>query len=593
MTRFSLLLLLPLLACGEKDSPAPDSGEDPLADDDGDGFPASTDCDDQDAAVYPGADEACDGVDQDCDEAVDEGAPGADTFADADGDGYGAGEAVQACEPAEGYVNNADDCDDSDASVHPGAEETCDGADQDCDGDVDEDPSDGGTWYPDDDGDGYGDMNNPRQACEQPANTLEDGSDCDDDDRSINPEGLEVCNGYDDDCDGLIDDDDDSLDPSSLSSFALDEDGDGYGGDQSVEACEAPSGTASRGGDCDDADASRNPGATELWYDGVDQDCSGGSDYDADRDGYDLDSQGGSDCDDGDGAIHPGADESGDCDDPTDYNCDGSVGYDDLDGDGWFACWECDDTEPTAYPYAWEDMSDGVDNDCDGATDSADRDSPTALGLSNDDADTVAFSSFSFPFCGSTWSRVYVNSNGVISFDGSVLDASESQDELLGSSGEGPMVAALWDDLNPGSSAADDIYVLEEPGAFIVWWRGVPEAGSSTLNDFQAVLLDDGRFIVQYPNLSITDGVVGWSCGDRPRLSETDLSQAWANLADGALGLGTGTDLALFEHFKNSDNDAAGAAWIFCADGGTDADGDGWTDSCGDADDNDASVYPQ
>ncbi len=87
------------------------------------------DCDDDDASAFPGAEETpYDGLDQDCD--------GADLI-DLDGDGW------------EALAAGGDDCDDSDALAHPGASETADGADEDCDGLVDE-----GTYWSDDDGDG-------------------------------------------------------------------------------------------------------------------------------------------------------------------------------------------------------------------------------------------------------------------------------------------------------------------------------------------------------------------------------------------------------------------------------------------------------
>ena len=94
------------------------------ADEDGDGFTiADGDCDDSDPAVYPGAEELCDGVDQNCDRAIDDG------FPDADGDGY---DTCSASQPEQA------DCDDDDSTRHPGAVEVCDGVDQDCNGDVDE-----------------------------------------------------------------------------------------------------------------------------------------------------------------------------------------------------------------------------------------------------------------------------------------------------------------------------------------------------------------------------------------------------------------------------------------------------------------------
>jgi hypothetical protein len=94
-------------------------GEDPLCDRDGDGFPDPEDCDDGDAAVYPGATELDNGVDDNCDGAVDEG--------------YGATDA-----DGDGWTEDDGDCDDADADAFPGASEVYDGVDQDCDGVADD-----------------------------------------------------------------------------------------------------------------------------------------------------------------------------------------------------------------------------------------------------------------------------------------------------------------------------------------------------------------------------------------------------------------------------------------------------------------------
>jgi hypothetical protein len=121
--------------------PAEDSGGAVTADADGDGYPSEVDCDDDDAAVHPSATELCNGIDDDCDGLVDDADPKvADPgtwYVDADGDGY-AGTAVRAClQPADAGAR-AEDCDDGEPSIHPGAVETCDGVDQDCDGIADD-----------------------------------------------------------------------------------------------------------------------------------------------------------------------------------------------------------------------------------------------------------------------------------------------------------------------------------------------------------------------------------------------------------------------------------------------------------------------
>ncbi len=105
-------------------------------DGDADGFAECVECDDADGSVNPGEPEVCNGVDDDCDTITDPdtsfGAPS--WYADVDGDGYGAGVAVAACEAPVGHVAGSDDCDDAEVATYPGAVEECDdGVDQDCD----------------------------------------------------------------------------------------------------------------------------------------------------------------------------------------------------------------------------------------------------------------------------------------------------------------------------------------------------------------------------------------------------------------------------------------------------------------------------
>ena len=99
----------------------------------------SSDCDDSNAAINPAAEEVCDEVDNNCNGETDEGVT-TTYFSDADSDGYGdAGNATEACSAPAGYVEDNTDCDDSNAAVHPGAEEIADNLDNDCDGEIDED----------------------------------------------------------------------------------------------------------------------------------------------------------------------------------------------------------------------------------------------------------------------------------------------------------------------------------------------------------------------------------------------------------------------------------------------------------------------
>ena len=351
---------------------------------DGDGFMDDTcggdDCDDADPAVHPGAEEVCDGIDNDCDNLTPE-----DLDMDADGFTICTGDcdddddlrAPDLEEVCDGFDNDCDaatdeavdgdgdgaticdgDCDDAEAAVHPTATEICDGLDNDCDG------------YPyndevDDDGDGVllcdGDCDDEDpdtypgapELCDEVDNDCDtevdedvdedlDGDgfnacqgDCDNDDAMVYPGAEEVCDGADNDCDGVLPDDE------------ADEDGDGYAecegdcddGDASMEIDDADGdGVTTCDGDCDDVDATVYPGAEELC-DGMDNDCDGVGD-DADGDGFEPEECGGEDCDDSDPNIRPGIDEI--CDDGVDNDCDGAVDGDDE------ACAAGDDDDSAA-----------------------------------------------------------------------------------------------------------------------------------------------------------------------------------------------------------------------------------------------------
>ena len=333
---------------GEIDEEGASDATDWYPDGDGDGYGADAypwalcnavdgyiaqggDCDDQDAAIYPTAIEICDGVDNDCDGSVDESGTSDEVawYRDGDGDGYGdPNYETHDCVPPTGYVEDFTDCDDGDAAVHPGAQEVCDDydTDEDCDGLVDgEDPdaTNLSTFYEDADGDTHGSATGAViSACDAPSGFSDTSDDCDDTDRTVNPSARERCgDGIDNDCDGLVDGADSAADVS----FYYDDDADGYGDPDRYwgEACDNPGGVSTDSRDCDDADASIHPDAAETWYDGVDSDCDGESDYDADMDGYDSTDWGGEDCDDADASVSPGDVEI--CDDGVDNDCDGVV----------------------------------------------------------------------------------------------------------------------------------------------------------------------------------------------------------------------------------------------------------------------------
>ncbi len=236
-------------------------------------------------------------------------------------DGWG-GDGPDPTDADQDGVLAEDDCDDGDPEVYPGAPETCDGADQDCDDLVDEGVQT--EAWPDVDGDGWGSDGASWVGCEPPSGTTDSTGDCNDGNAQIHPEADEVCNGADDDCDDQVDEDG-GLDGEL---WYVDEDEDGYGPTGTGEPlCDPPSGSVSEGGDCDDDDPGRNPGETEVWYDGVDSDCDDADDFDADQDGYDVSL----DCDDEDAAMSPGVDEI--CGDGLDNDCDGSAGACALTGD--------------------------------------------------------------------------------------------------------------------------------------------------------------------------------------------------------------------------------------------------------------------
>jgi hypothetical protein len=530
---------------------------------DGDGTSScDLDCDDNDTEVAPSQVESCDGKDNDCNGEIDEGSPsdGLTWYADVDLDGWGDDAATQvACAAPEGLVAMGGDCDDGDASLNLDdadldnetscagdcddndaevgllASEECDGKDNNCDGEIDEgSPADGPIFYPDADGDGYGDPSNPLQACGEPVGYVAWTGDCDDSDATLNqddvdgdgdstcdgdcddndptfsPSRSEICDGLDNDCDGVV------------PSVEFDADGDGYVACIWVGPISTPGDDDDSAGDDDDSAGDDDDSAGDDDDSAGDDDDSAGDDDDSagdddDSTGDDDDSAGddddsaapapgpvygGGDCNDSDPAISPVALEV--CD-GIDNDCDGGIDdtgsdnpvdwYADADGDGYgdasdtiAVCGQpvgyvtdgtdCDDGEAGIWPGAPENC-DTIDSDCDGdlvdgATNSDGDTEPDCIDLDDDNdnhldvVDCAPTDATIYPLADEYCDSVDNNCNGLID-EAQALDAGTWYADLDGDGAYGSVwtLAACSAPTGFGAAATDcdDLESATYPGA--------------------------------------------------------------------------------------------------------------------------------
>ena len=309
----------------------------------------SDDCNDNQQTVHPGASEECNSSDDDCDGEIDEeGAVDASIwYIDEDEDGYGDPNVfVYTCTQNGGYVANNEDCNDNNEDVSPSAVESCNSRDDDCDGVTDEsDAQDVQTWYADDDEDGFGDLGNPMQSCDQPTGYVPNGDDCDDTQADISPDGMETCNELDDNCDGVIDD----SSASDATLWYVDGDEDGFGVvNQTMMACSQPNGFSELSTDCNDNNEDVYPNATEQCN-SKDDDCNGVVDdglvipvyyTDLDGDGYGDPNDMVETCTQPSGVVS----NDDDCNDGDASSTHTGI---DADCDGLETSIDCDDTDPS------------------------------------------------------------------------------------------------------------------------------------------------------------------------------------------------------------------------------------------------------
>ena len=482
----------------------------------------SDDCNDSEPAAYTNAAETCDEIDNNCDGNIDENLS-SDWFLDLDTDGFGdPNEVYHGCTAPRGYIADGSDCLDNNASAFPGAIEICDSIDNNCDGQIDENLV--ATYFLDSDSDGYGDASNSLTSCQPVIGYVLDDTDCDDANNSVYPSAPEICDNFDNDCDGQINN-------GLISVYFEDLDGDGFG-DPAVQQtdCSTPNGFVSNADDCDDTNPQISPLAIEFC-DELDNDCNGQTDegvqftfyLDYDMDGF--------------GDINQTTQA---CSPPQFYISDST---------------DCNDSISTAYPGAIETCN-NIDDNCINGIDEyfltngvyADIDNCGSCGndctqLIFDHASPVCDDSFSLPECGYTCDNGFIDVN-LDSSDGCECEFLSNYDPIFdgvdancdgsdgdhnfaihvsssqGSSGGSGTLADPIDTISAGLSRAQSLgfsYVLIEAGNYnenIEMVDGISLLGGM-----------DSSFFLRDPSnyLTVVEGIAG-----TPTLKAININSATA-----------------------------------------------------------------
>lgn len=499
-----------------------DEGSSTYVDADNDSFPAAGDCDDTNAEIAPNLPELCNGIDDNCDEEIDEGLPRVTYYPDEDGDQVGGATRVERCAPLEGEVTVGGDCDDTDPTINPDAEEICDGEDQNCNGDEDE-GLDFIEWFVDDDGDEFGDPDTGEEACEQPRDTVDNGDDCDDSDPDINPDAAEVCNGEDENCNNTSDE------GLSKGTFYDDLDLDSFGNPASAHQSCGLEGEVSVAGDCNDDDDTVNPSAPEVC-DGADNDCDTLIDEgisppvyyrDLDEDGYgntkDSISEctpptgyvtNGLDCDDENALINPEGTEicnglDDDCNERVDDGIATITSYRDADSDGY------GDPTVTIEECAVPDGYVSDSSDCNDADATIHPDASEALNATDDDCNGATDDHVRLPQSGGT---VYANEGGLPALSAQWISSAvgDPPTHILGALGTeaGPRGVALWD-LDTTKSDQPILHFQQDvEGAGVAYTSANLDSDGRTDVVIATYDIDsDASFLTYYPGAGIFSGL--------------------------------------------------------------------------------------